>query len=67
MLTPTLVVALVATVAAQNATHHSITVQEDPGMLSEPLTFGPTPELVHLYYDQWPTGTSITHVTSDFY
>lgn len=29
-------------------------------MLAEPRTSGPTPELVHLYYDQWPTGIAIS-------
>lgn len=51
-----LIAALAAGTTAQNATQRNITVQQDPGMLSEPLTSGPTPELIHLYYDQWPTG-----------
>lgn len=56
MLITVLVAALAAVSATQNVTQQNITVQKDPGLLSEPLTFGPTPELVHLYYDLWPTG-----------
>ncbi len=56
MLEKVFVVAGAAVAAAQNAFQSNITVQQDPGMLSEPLTTGPTPQLVHLYYDQWPTG-----------
>jgi hypothetical protein len=25
-------------------------------LLSDPGTLGPTPEIIHLFYDQWPTG-----------
>lgn len=30
--------------------------QSDPGLLADPQRAGPTPELVHLFYDLWPTG-----------
>ena len=26
-------------------------------LITDPGTYGPALELVHLYYDQWPTGT----------
>lgn len=32
------------------------TVQQDPGVISDPGVAGPQLEIVHLYYDQWPTG-----------
>lgn len=38
------------------AAAQSVTIQDDPGLLTEPRTAGPEPELIHLYYDQWPTG-----------
>lgn len=31
-------------------------VQQDPGLIADPGIAGPQLELVHLYYDQWPTG-----------
>lgn len=49
---------ILTTALAVAASAQNITVQQDPGMLTEPQTSGPTPELVHLYYDQWPTGRS---------
>lgn len=56
---PTTLVALAAAsvVVAQN-TSQSAAPQSDSGAR------GPTPELVHLYYDEWPTGISLPHVTS---
>lgn len=45
----TVVAALTAAAAAQ-------TVQQDPGVIRDPGTYGPQVEIVHLYYDQWPTG-----------
>lgn len=30
--------------------------QSDPGLLADPQRAGPTPELIHLFYDLWPTG-----------
>jgi sugar lactone lactonase YvrE len=29
-------------------------------ILSDPGALGPTPEIVHLYYDQWPTGIAVS-------
>lgn len=51
----TLASALAVAVSAQN-----FTGQQDPGLLSDPQTSGPTPELVHLYYDEWPTGIAVS-------
>jgi len=45
------VAALVALTAAQ---------QQDPGILSDPGHTVRQAEIVHLYYDQWPTGKSVT-------
>jgi len=42
-----LLAALVASTVAQ---------QQDPGVISDPGTYGPQVEIAHLYYDQWPTG-----------
>jgi len=42
-----LIAALVASALAQ---------QQDPGVISDPGMYGPQVEIVHLYYDQWPTG-----------
>lgn len=47
---------ILTSVLALAANAQNITIQKDPGMLTEPRTYGPTPELVHLYYDYWPTG-----------
>lgn len=30
--------------------------QSDTELLADPQKAGPTPELIHLYYDLWPTG-----------
>ncbi|KAE9982364.1 hypothetical protein BLS_006207 [Venturia inaequalis] len=34
--------------------------QSDPGLLADPQRAGPTPELVHLFYDLWPTGIAVS-------
>lgn len=31
--------------------------QQDPGLISDPGVAGPQVEIVHLYYDEWPTGS----------
>lgn len=36
-----------------------VTAQNNSQLVSDPGTYGPTPELVHLYYDQWPTGIAV--------
>lgn len=38
--------------AAQNG---SVATQDASQLISDPLTYGPAIELVHLYYDEWPT------------
>lgn len=56
---------ILTSVLAVAANAQNITVQKDPGMLTEPRTYGPTPELVHLYYDYWPTGMSRQTMCAD--
>lgn len=34
----------------------AVAQQQDPGVVSDPGTYGPAVEIVHLYYDEWPTG-----------
>lgn len=41
----------IASVAAQS---------QQPQILSDPGTYGPKPEIVHLYYDQFPTGIAVS-------
>lgn len=36
------------------------TVQQDPGVISDPGKAGPQVEIVHLYYDEWPTGIAVS-------
>lgn len=49
-------VTLVTSQSANDA--YSIPVQDEP--LSDPGTAGPPPEIVHLYYDYWPTGIAVS-------
>ena len=55
MLSRLLVAAFTTLCLAQN-----ITAQQDPGLLADPGTAGPQAELVHLYYDEWPTGIAVS-------
>jgi hypothetical protein len=58
----TTVTSLLALAAAASA-QFNFENQTDPGLFTDALTSGPSPELIHLYYDQWPTGMlSISHI-----
>lgn len=56
--------ALAAAAYAQEQTY-TFENQTDPGLYRDPLTAGPSPELIHLYNDQWPTGMSSERMLSD--
>lgn len=47
-------------VAALAVTAFAQTVQQDPGVISDPGKAGPQLEIVHLYYDEWPTGIAVS-------
>ncbi|EGP88944.1 uncharacterized protein MYCGRDRAFT_108740 [Zymoseptoria tritici IPO323] len=51
--------ALAAAAYAQEQTY-TFENQTDPGLYRDPLTAGPSPELIHLYNDQWPTGVAVS-------
>lgn len=42
------------------ATTTLVSAQQSVQLLSDPGTSGPQLEIVHLYYDEWPTGTWLT-------
>ncbi|MCJ1313334.1 hypothetical protein MMC25_007011 [Agyrium rufum] len=35
-------------------------------ILSDPGTYGPSPEIVHLYYEEWPTGIAVSKTGRKF-
>ena len=43
----------------------AVQTQDASQLISDPLTYGPAIELVHLYYDEWPTGTSLLSSTGN--
>jgi hypothetical protein len=51
------VVGLVSAILHLASVVLAITVQDGSQLISDPLTYGPELQLVHLYNDEFPTGT----------
>lgn len=52
----TISLSALASVASAQSNVPFVANQSDPGLLADTQRAGPTPELVHLFYDLWPTG-----------